>query len=57
MMVWFLIVVVVWMYVFYVVLLIVVVVGSVGYFIEIWVRNSEKWVKEKFSILEEWILR
>ena len=41
----------------YVVLPIAVVVGSVGYFIETRVRNSEKWAKEKPSTLEERTLR
>lgn len=41
----------------YVVLPVAVVVGSVGYFIETQVRNSDKWAKEKPSTLEERTLR
>ena len=56
-MVWPLIVAAARTYAPYVVLPIAVVVGSVGYFIETRVRNSEKWAKEKPSTLEERTLR
>ena len=41
----------------YIVLPFAVAVGTVGYFVETRIRNSDKWAKEKPSTLEERTLR